>query len=201
MSEIYKPHWKGPVPVPDIEVYARPRGNMQWSCPDCGYLHTREVQFWRLARVQCKQNLCKHKFRVGLGFTKTDGVERCIFAGKWQGNLANRLGASFNAYHLPMLGRVYGPIDFECPTCHVIQTATVDFHDGRAVCTSCTSEWCVQLLIYRPSGPKNIVPFDWAVFLPKDYVQTSSESLPVAPSDSRPGTSSDSPRDNCENPN
>ena len=167
-------HWKGPAPIPDVQVRARPHGAIQWQCPDCGHLHGKATNFWRRGMVQCTLKGCRHKFRVGVGFSSYNGVLRCLYMGNWQGNIANRINpSSMEKYH--PVGFIYGPLDWECPACQQIRTDTVDFRIPTVTC--CNQMWIVQLLLYRPQGSKNITPYDWSVYAPENYPSTTSSQV------------------------
>lgn len=156
-------HWKGPAPRPDPEFIARPYGMIQWQCPDCGHLHCRNQVFWRRGQVRCGYVGCRHRFRVGLGFSDSEGVLRCLNMGKWKYNLANRVNPSsqYSPYH--PVGNFSGSLDWICPKCNALKIDSVDFKFPVIICKSCNLTWLVQLLIYSPSGSKNITPLDWAL--------------------------------------
>lgn len=156
----HKPHWKGPAPIPDPEVRARPRGGIQWQCPDCGNLHSQDKHFWRRAQLQCKRPGCEHKFRIGVGFGPQESDYRAFMMGFWELNTANRKNPD---YKYPLPGRLFGIIDWECPNCFKIHTSDVDFFNPTV---NCCFYWGIYLLLYRPSGSKNITPYDWAIFTP-----------------------------------
>lgn len=180
---------KGPVPVPPIQVYARPRGGIQWQCPDCGNLHSKNAGFWRRAQIRCSDPSCSHKFRIGIGLTVLEGQFKCLFMGKWENNLANRMEA-----HVPWdghgVGSIYGPIDWTCPNCGDTQTTVVNRRDLVLKCPNCAYWWFVQLLIYKPAGSKVLCPYDWTPF----YVGDTKETPAPAKVDSRSGETGESPR-------
>jgi hypothetical protein len=157
------------VPVPEPEVRARPRGGIQWSCPDCGNLHSQDKHFWRRAMIQCKRAGCEHKFRVGVGFSDVYGTFTCLELPKWQFNMANRLRSNGCAGEIG-IGRLFGLLDWECPDCGKVSTTDVDFFHPTV---SCCNPWWIQLLIYKPSGSRNITPYDWSM----PFVRKTHESV------------------------
>lgn len=165
-----KPHWKGPAPIPDPEVRARPRGGIQWQCPDCGNLHSQDKAFWRRAQIRCGRLGCQHKFRVGVGF----GTYGCKFMGPWVLNTANRINPD---YQSALAGSLFGIIDWECPKCSYIQMSDADFHYPTVQCVACKCEWTIGLLLYRPAGSKVLCPYDWAVHVPEANITISPPSL------------------------
>lgn len=196
MTDIPK-HWKGPAPIPDIEVYARPTGSIQLMCPDCGYLNSRFYQFWRLAYIQCANPECQHKFRIGVGLTDAEGSYRAMLMGKFTGNVVNKLNPDT---HYPLTGRVFGAFAYECPKCTLAQETSIPFASGLIRCKGCKYEYFVQLLVYRPSGPRNITPYDFTVVLPYAQ-QTTLQSIPAPQTDSYTRTTSESTGNNSENSN
>lgn len=166
--------WKTEVPIPDPDLRARPRGGIQWQCPECGALHSsKNPGFHKRARIRCR--MCKHRFRLGVGFSTKDGVLRCLYMGVWFLNMANRLNPQPLGYIHPQ-GRLFGKLDWECPQCKKVQTSSVNFHKHIVEC-SCSARYIVQLLIYIPSGNKNIVPYDWTIHDPKTYTSPSPTEI------------------------
>lgn len=186
----YNPKHKGPVPVPELELMAHPRGGIQWQCPDCGNLHSQDKGFHLRAQVQCKRDGCHHRFRVGVRFTEYDGYP-CVFEGDFKQNKANRLTTAIGfSGTVPLAGRLFGLIDWQCPHCSHIQTSDTPFKWPSVTCILCTMSWDVQLLIYRPGGyPKIMVPYDWSI-----SAKTLNNSISPEASNQSPGTSGDSPR-------
>jgi rubredoxin len=168
MASSYKPHWKGPAPFPEIEVQAKPHGGLQWECPNCGNLHNRDAHFWRRAQIRCRRLGCQRRFRVGVGFIETIGPRpaTCHLAGTWKLNYGNRINPPESS---PWRGRVFGAIDWCCPKCNTFNESMADFFQPSLTCTSCTSSWWISLLIYTPSGSKNITPYDWVPYAPKTH--------------------------------
>jgi len=194
----YNPKWKGPVPVPDIEVYARPHGQIQLMCPACGNLNgSFKNQFWRKAQIQCKRDGCKRKFRIGIGITDSEGAYRCLMAGPFKGNVVNKV----NPVGSPLMGRVFGALDYECPKCLKAQSTEIPFTSGLIHCINCKYEYFVQLLIYTPGGyPKLICPFDFTVlFTNADKTTYSSNAVSALPQVA--GTSNQSTGTDSENSN
>lgn len=174
--------------TPQIEVFARPRGNMQWMCPACGWMHSSYQAHWRKATAKCRYHGCEKRYRVGIGLTKTEGSLKSLFMGKFVNNIANRLDAPATYWTgLPnsqFIGHIYGVIDYTCPDCLLTQVGFADFDTGLMTCRECKSSYFVQLLFYAARG-KLLVPYDWAVFTKHD--KTIPESVSIAASDSRSG--------------
>lgn len=168
---------KGKVPIPDVEVFAHPRGNIQWQCPNCGSLYSFNTGFRRTGRIRCVRQGCKRRFRVGVHFSDYNPTYTAwIMPNRWNGFTANRLNLPYlihDGQEAP--GSLFGTMDWRCPNCQKLQTSDIPFHLPAVSCT-CGGFWYISLLIYHPNyQPKQLFPLDWS---PYDS-QAVIESLPI----------------------
>lgn len=155
----------------DVQLFARPRGAVQWQCPSCGALHGSTQQIWRTGTLTCTR--CQRQTQVGVGFSTSPEANSCLLMGTWSKHiLPNRLEAEGD----PLAGRIYGRIDFECPKCKLGQEGFADFDDLILLCKGCQTPYFTQLLLYPyTQGSRSTVPFDWSVLIAKAPID---ESLP-----------------------
>jgi transcription elongation factor Elf1 len=143
-----------------VQLFARPRGALQWECPNCGNLHGATQQAWRTGILHCFR--CEQRFRIGIAFC-TPGDYRCLYVGVHSGQTVNQINRELHSFYETKAGRVYGRLDFECPACQSGQKGIADYDLGTVVCTNCRAVYGVQLLLYKvPTGrPTFRVPLDW----------------------------------------
>lgn len=162
--------------TPSVEVFARPRGAVQWQCPSCGSLHGSTQQIWRTGTLTCTR--CQRQTQVGVGFSTSMGADSCLMMGSWtKATLPNRLNPTGD----PVSGRVYGRMDFECPKCKLGQEGFADFDDLTLTCKGCLTPYFLQLLLYPyVQGSRSCIPFDWSVLIAK---KTVDEPIPTEEAD------------------
>ncbi len=145
-----------------ISLLANPSNGcyVEWQCPNCHHLHQTE-KVNKIGALACHFEGCHKKWRIGVGFTTSDNYPQCHFMGDTKGLIVN----SMEQWESPQpVGRLYGTLQFQCPSCHVSQKASIPYKTGAIPCSSCNTEWFVQLLLWRPvRGVKAIIPFDWSV--------------------------------------
>lgn len=110
---------------------------------------------------------------MGVGFSTSMDADPCLMMDSWsKSTLPNRLNATGD--HL--VGRIYGRIDFECPSCKLGQEGNADFDELILTCKGCSTPYFLQLLLYPyTQGSRSTVPFDWTVIIDKE---TPHKSLP-----------------------
>lgn len=161
------------IPVP--ELYARPVGKFEWSCPNCGQEHPFTHYPWRRGDIQCRR--CKAHFRLGVGFDNIKSSDAYIM-GKFNGNTANRyhpVGTRFTG------SKLYSTLEYECPICKFTQSGFIDY-DNRVECSSCAKPFWVSLLIWRSTGQVK-APIDSLVNI--QYAKVPNDTL--APAEVNPG--------------
>lgn len=167
------------IPVPTPEVYARPLGKFQWTCPNCHQEFPLSETPWQRAEIKCSR--CFNRFRLGLGFNFLD-APYALFCGKWNGYTGNRLNPSGSYAE----ARVMGAIEWRCPQCQTQQETTL--LDKALHCNSCTAVYIISLLIYRAAKVFKVrCPIDWV--FPK-HAQITNNPIPVETSSPSAGTSS-----------
>ena len=167
------------IPVPAIEIFARPLGKFQWTCPNCSQEFPLRDIDWRMAEAKCQR--CQNRFRLGLGFS-TFELPYALTCGKWNGYSGNRIDpkGSFSE------GRISGTIEWRCPTCRVQQETFLK--DKTLSCANCNLTLFVSLLIYRASKTFKVrCPIDWV--FPK-YVETPNNPIPFKTPSPSAGTPS-----------
>lgn len=146
---------KKALPIPAIEVYARPLGHLTWTCPNCSKDHARRPTPWRRGDLVCDG--CKRHFRIGVGFNYTR-ANQALAMGKYDGFTANRL----NPHGKPADGRYHGQVEYSCPVCYT-------YHKDRMsgdwlFCVDCKTPIYVNLLIFEGAKSRTgRAPFDWVV--------------------------------------
>lgn len=158
--------------TPSVELFARPRGAVQWQCPACGALHGSTQQIWRTGTLTCAR--CQRQTQVGIGFSTKIDADPCLMMEKWsKSTLPNKI----NPEGLHLAGRIYGRIDFECPSCKLGQEGVADFDELVLTCKGCQTPYFLQLLLYPyTQGSRHTVPFDWSVLIAQ---RTVNEPLPL----------------------
>lgn len=146
---------KGQLPIPDIQVYARPLGHLSWTCPNCSKEHARRPVPWRRGDLICDS--CQRRFRIGVGFNYTrSGL--ALAMGKFDGFTANRLSPQGKDAD----GRYYGQMEWSCPVCY-------SYHKDRLsgdwlFCPDCRTPIYVNLLIFEATKSNKVrAPLDWVV--------------------------------------
>lgn len=180
---------KDAIPVPEIEVYARATGKIQYTCPLCHQEHPFRLIHWRRGDLFCFR--CVTKYQFGLGFTREPGSNGYLM-GKWNSYTVNRLNPTGTPYEG---ARLYGTVEFACPHCHFAQRGFVK-HDGLLECESCSIGWYISVLLYRlpkVSRLKVRAPFDSIVKGLHASAKTI-QPLSAATADSSRGTPSGSTR-------
>lgn len=179
------------IPVPDVEVYARPVGKIQFTCPNCSQVHPLKPVHWRRADLHCQR--CHTKFQLGLGFSTT-ATSSSLLMGKWNSYTANRIDPV--GTHSDST-KVYGTIEFQCPACLHPQKGFCA-HDGQLSCESCSAVYFISALLYRlpkVSRLKLKAPFDSIVKgLNPHEVPTPIQSTSTETPHPRPGAPSRRPR-------
>jgi phage FluMu protein Com len=161
--------------IPEIEVFARPFGYLQWVCPNCHEIFGAKQISGRTARIVC--NHCARVYRLGLSFGRGNNLPapwNAKLAGQWNGYTANRLGDPFppNA-----IARFRGRLDWRCPQCETTQSSAVGRELMDVRCGACSKIFYLSVLFYN-SKPGAIVtcPIDWS----PPFEPTESPSNPLA---------------------
>ncbi len=178
------------LPVPDTEVYARPMGKVQWTCPNCGQDHPFRLINWRRANVSCVG--CHARYQVGLGFS-TDKQADSYIMGKWNSYTANRINPSGTPYDG---GKVYGSVEWQCPVCSHPQRDFLPYN-SQLECNGCAKPYFISLLFYRlplVGRLKLRAPFDSIVKGINETIPQTNQSIPVSEANQSSGAPSSSPR-------
>lgn len=144
------------IPVPEVQVYARLVGKIQYTCPNCGQQYPLKLVHWRRADLYCSR--CHTKYQLGLGFS-SDATSSSYIMGKWNSYVANVINPTGTHYDG---AKVYGTIEFQCPDCLHPQRGFCS-HDGKLICESCGVTYFISALLYRlpkVSRLKLKAPFD-----------------------------------------
>lgn len=180
VEEAKKKKWAAP--LPDVQLYARILGSIQYQCPDCGNLNSNSKETWRRAKTRCKR--CKHRFRVGVGFTAYEGP-LATYLGPFRGHLVNKIEPDIleTASYIP--GRIVGTLEYVCPRCDTPRSTKLAWDRP---CVTCCEMFYVRLLLYKPSKDPTAItcPLDWSV----PYVATTHKTLPAPQIDSSTGIAS-----------
>lgn len=169
--------------MPQIQVYARAYGNLEWMCPACSSMHETRRAPWRTAHVQCHRMACRRKFRTGIGFVSdpyTDPTYAYCRGGN--GKTVNSLEM---APHAPVdfRARWIGRIDWSCPKCATQQSSSPDWDTGRVVCDGCNVGWGVRVILYPAKQHLPITPpLDW---IAAPYAKETS-NRPIPSTEARP---------------
>lgn len=176
------------LPIPDVQVYARLVGKIQYTCPNCSQAYPLKLVHWRRADLFCQR--CHTKYQLGLGFS-SEATSSSYLMGKWNSytaNVINPVGTHYDG------AKVYGSIEFQCPACLHPQRGFCG-HDGKLTCEACSADYFISALLYRlpkVSRLKLKAPFDSIVkgLNPNETVQPVSAEAP----NPRPRASSRRPR-------
>lgn len=166
------------IPIPAAEIYARPVGKLQYTCPNCGQAHPFASVAWRRLDLQCSR--CHVKFQLGLGFSRSRGADAYLM-GKWNSYIANHIDPHGTPYDG---AKLYGTIEWGCPDCSTPQRSFANF-DGLISCSGCSSDFYISVLFYRlpkVSRLKLKAPFDSIVkglnHAPTAPIQSTPSSTP-----------------------
>lgn len=174
------------LPVPAIEVYARPMGKIQYNCPNCTTAHPLQMVNWRRMLLVCSN--CHARYQIGLGFTRTFQCNSYLM-GKWNSYVTNRIDPTGTPSDY---AKLYGTVEWRCPDCLSAQRSFLDW-SGQLEC-ACLAKFYVSVLFYRLPSVSRLklkAPFDSLVkglHAPAKVIQP----LSTAPIDSSTGTSSSS---------
>lgn len=167
--------------IPEVEVYARPFGYLQWVCPSCHEIFGAKQISGRRARIVCTH--CARVYRLGLGFRQTIvnlPPFNAEYGQTWNGYTANRL--NHPKAHLVGIARFRGRIDWACPTCRTIYSSSVGRDLMEVRCNLCNLEFYLYMIFYqsRPGSPIRC-PLDWSL----PYAAHESSLDPVAAAETR----------------
>lgn len=174
---------------PDIQVYARIRGAIQWECPRCGNFNIPKRKHQRLARVVCVR--CNARYRLGVGLHINPSVPRCLVMNKWDHFTSNRLNLACHDYRYGN-GRLSGLLHWECPSCHAPHfDSIIDWYKGGVGCRKCLRGFAVQLLLWVSSPGRHHLtcPMDWT--MPKMETKIKYDGTPHAPLPPTPSSQGD----------
>jgi hypothetical protein len=153
--------------IPDVEIFARPFGYLQWVCPACHEIFGAKQISGRRARIVCTH--CAKAFRLGLGFTQAKTYlppYNAVIAERWNGFTANRLwGAEVSAEPIRFaIARFRGRVDWVCPLCGVSQSQIVGRELMSLRCGVCEADYFLSVIFY-PSLPGAPIkcPLDWSL--------------------------------------
>lgn len=177
------------IPVPDVEIYARAVGKIQFTCPNCSQEYPLQNFNWRRGDTQCQR--CHAKFQLGLGFNLEYTTDAYLM-GKWNSYTANRwkpVGTFIEGTKL------HGTVEWQCRACQHSQKNMLSYN-GSLKCEGCAGIYYISVLIYRlpkVSRLKLRAPLDSVVKGLYD-VQTTVQSISPTSDDPSTGTPSSSIR-------
>jgi hypothetical protein len=167
------------VELPEVEVYARVHGGMEYICPSCGKVHGYTVLRFRYPRIRCKNEDCDATFIMGLMIGSVGDV------GLPAGNakVAERPGKiiCINKRKAPEgvagYAHIRGGIWWLCQDCGDWVYDIPDWDTGQIVCPKCSKIEHTGLIFYpAPRHPWPTTPVDWVP--PRGrYVQDISKSI------------------------
>jgi ssDNA-binding Zn-finger/Zn-ribbon topoisomerase 1 len=151
-----------PEPLPTPVFYGRSVGNIQWMCPQCGYMNGSEKAPWRKARLQCGRYECRATYRVGIAI-----VEQVTFPyvayyrdPPWNGYTVNVIVPRFEGHNA--IARWVGSVEYSCPTCHSAQRQTVSWGNGQVTCDICSTQLLLRVILYKSTQKHPVLcPIDW----------------------------------------
>lgn len=130
------------LPIPAVEVYARPLGKVQWSCPNCSQEYPLQFIDWRRGILSCSR--CKAKHQLGVGFSN-DPLPSGFLMGKWNSYCVNAINPHGTFY--PAV-KLYGSIEWQCPRCAEQEKVALNPW-GQVQCSSCTLQMSAAALLWR----------------------------------------------------
>ena len=151
-------------------------GSFKWECPNCHTLHARNSVHWRRASAKCKN--CGRSYKVGFTIRPDDYHTEAFFAGTWDGQTTNRVGADGQ----PLQGQLWGKVEWGCPRCDTIQQGL----NQSLTCARCQQTFSIRLLLWDRSkryanghtrSQPDICPYDWTLYVPKAVQPVSAQTL------------------------
>lgn len=159
-------------------------GNIQWVCPNCGFIHGSVRAKWKSAALRCVQ--CQRKYRTGIGFASQAGGTvppyNAVYAGFFNKFNANALENM--PVGTPAIGRIAGRVDWICPSCSTPQATKTDWDLCSTDCLRCDKRWYLRLILWRstPVFPVG-TPYDWTPLVRGFYnsksIKVNDEIIPV----------------------
>ncbi len=151
--------------LPEVEVYARPFGYLQWLCPNCHEIHGAEQVSGRTGRIRCGE--CKRVYRIGFIFSDYatnqllppwNAQEACD---PWNGYTVHRREFQIGR---TSVARFRGRLDWSCPECHKVQSSTPDRVMSGIQCYTCNSAFYLSVLFHSAkSGVTVKTPLDYSI--------------------------------------
>jgi hypothetical protein len=174
--------------IPQVEVYARLVGGIEWVCPACGKINKYTPVSHRNPKVKCRNEGCERSFVVGLMVGQPSDV------GLPPGNcrLVPRaktlacVNRSAQPDTLPAFARISGGVFWLCPRCFHWVYQHPDWDTGVVTCLECEYPQSTGVILHEsPTGClSNRTPIDW---VPPRGVYVPNSQEPVAPSETDSG--------------